>query len=146
MSKKYLFLDFDGVLHPYEWDATHFELLPLLYEVVIKHKDSLNIVISSSWKLSQSLEVLKQYFPEDMRDMIVAVTPDLLECRANEGRYKEIELFMKESNLDISNTKWIAIDDEARLYPENCLNLIKTSRYEGINKNSLIKIKEFLES
>lgn len=146
MSKKYLFLDFDGVLHPYEWDATPFELLPLLYEVIIKHKDILNIVISSSWKLSQSLEVLKTHFPDDMKDMIIGVTPDLIESRANEGRYKEIQLFMQESNLDIVNTQWIAIDDEDRLYPPYCPNLIKTSRYEGINKNSLRKIKEFLEN
>jgi hypothetical protein len=48
MSDKYLFLDFDGVLHPSTHGSLLFSNVHLLEDVFSKHQ--CNIVISSSWR------------------------------------------------------------------------------------------------
>ena len=57
-----LFLDFDGVTHPepYDQDAA-FQQLPFI-EAVVRDMVGVEIVVSSSWRESHSLEELREFF------------------------------------------------------------------------------------
>lgn len=108
-----LFLDFDGVLHPYFLQNTdkHFMYINKL-EKVLREYPKVNVVISSSWRINNSLEQLKQYFAPDIRNRIIGVTPEIKVSvfESRDGiREKEINLYLQENNL---NNKWIALDDD----------------------------------
>jgi len=61
MTKKYLFLDFDGVLHSTRDNSQLFERLKLLMPLIDKYV--FNIVISSSWRFQFNLQDIKNFFP-----------------------------------------------------------------------------------
>jgi len=113
-----LFLDFDGVLH--HWfpraDRTdeqnqYFAYLPRV-EAVIREFPILQIVVSSDWRLTRSLDELRAFFSEDIRPRVIGKTPSL---RLPEGtpapRQREIEAFLREQKLE--GVPWIALDDHA---------------------------------
>lgn len=53
-----LFLDFDGVLHPEHChESKHFCRLPIL-EAALRQVPETKVVITSTWRLEQSLENL----------------------------------------------------------------------------------------
>ena len=74
-SNKFLFLDFDGVLHP----ATHGSLLfsntHLLEDVFSKHQ--CNIVVSSSWRFHFYLDEIKLRLPEVVRPLVSGVIEEI---------------------------------------------------------------------
>lgn len=95
MSKTYLFLDVDGVLHPYELQihgmpkgtpitlgrildygcdpvilGAPLSRLPILVSIIRPYLDRLQIVISSSWRLYEAA----------YNDLLVAMSPDVRAC------------------------------------------------------------------
>jgi len=77
-SSDLLFLDVDGVLHPvgvdYSFSSRFFSHLPLLEELLREFR-SVDVVISSDWRLAESIEQLQRYFSEDIRHRIIGATP-----------------------------------------------------------------------
>ena len=85
-----LFLDFDGVLHP--WDPKTnlnekqmFSLKPLL-ENTLRNFPDVEIVITSSWRQKYSLEKLRHLFSAEFSSRIIGVTPPTR--RDERGRYQ----------------------------------------------------------
>lgn len=113
----YLFLDFDGVLHPKTADASlYFVDLPHL-ESVLRHFPMVEIVIASSWRHVQPLEVLRMYFSAEIRTRIIGVTPDIAPAAGYSdvgSRQTEVTTWILR-NGDPSHP-WVALDDEPRLY------------------------------
>ncbi|MBS0553206.1 MAG: hypothetical protein JSS47_11865, partial [Proteobacteria bacterium] len=72
----YIFMDFDGVTHPWG-EVEDFRSLPLI-EAVVREFDEERIVISSDWRMLFSLEKLKARFAEDIRPRIAGASPHLL--------------------------------------------------------------------
>lgn len=75
----FLFLDFDGVLHPpYDGLPTPKEVcfchLPR-FEAVMRQHPGVHIVISSTWRQQFGLAQLRGYFCADIAQRIVGVTP-----------------------------------------------------------------------
>ena len=69
-----IFLDFDGVLHPqYDGQAVPDEVafchLPL-FETLMREFLMLNIVVRSTWRTQQSLDVLRRRFSGDIAKRI----------------------------------------------------------------------------
>lgn len=126
-----LFLDFDGVLHPC-FPRSHlsheqnqlFACLPRL-ERVLREFTNVAVVISSSWRLDRPIEKLVQCFSADIRTRIIGATP-AVDSRwppyPPAPRYAEIQLFLQQRNLN--DMPWVALDDEAKLFPEECSQLI----------------------
>lgn len=72
-----LFLDFDGVTHPEPYALeTAFQQLPFI-EAVVRDMAGVEIVITSSWRESHSLEALRKFFALDIRPLVVGATPDM---------------------------------------------------------------------
>ena len=106
----YLFLDFDGVTHP--WGGVEdFRCLPL-FEEVLREFDEARVVITSDWRMLFSIAKLKSRFAEDVRARVVGATPHLLAKQGAELpglREKEARLWLSQHGNH--GAPWLAIDD-----------------------------------
>lgn len=108
MKQVIIFLDFDGVFHPY-FSEQKFEDLPTFENIIREYKNRLEfkIVISSSWKKRKSLEQIKSIFSKDISDIIISVAPTLED--ADGSRLKEAQMWLEDYNQEC---EWIALDDD----------------------------------
>lgn len=115
-----LFLDFDGVLHPFfpredrpDVENRAFSYRPR-FERVLREHHQLEIVICSDWRKSHSLEGLRGFFSEDIRPRILGVTPVLPKDRTGVGwvgiRHREALAWLETQAM--SNRPWVALDDD----------------------------------
>jgi hypothetical protein len=113
MTTRVLFLDLDGTLHPPNCHSRdHMVFLPFLAGILRRH-DDVKVVISSSWRITTSLEKLRGLFPPDLRHRVVGVTP-VLKWEGGRGhRQKECLAWLSENAPEAA---WIALDDEAILF------------------------------
>ena len=119
-----LFLDFDGVLHPFfpradraDEENQLFSYLPRL-ERVLRDFPEWQIVIVSSWRENRPWENVIQAFSPDIMARIIGATPVL----KSKLRYEEILAFLDMN--DYQTKHWVALDDDQDLYPSDCTNLI----------------------
>lgn len=128
--RKILFLDFDGVLHP---DGVGLFSKLGLFEQYLFKMTEIEIIISSSWRQTHSLEQLKEYFPASLSDRICGITPTLENGYDSGGRQREIEAFLDSASLSSANTSWVALDDTRLFFDENCSYLILTDPEQGFS-------------
>jgi hypothetical protein len=142
-----IFLDFDGVLHPYSpWPFTeeekrsHFQHLPRL-ESVLRDYPETRVVISSDWRLHVSIEELRAHFAPDIQPRVIGAT-------ALDGplgvifgtRHLLAERFLSDNNL--LGVPWIAIDDtEENYFPNSPLVLC----WDCFNECSEAVLRKMLE-
>ncbi|MDR1424714.1 MAG: hypothetical protein LBI92_08965 [Azoarcus sp.] len=111
-SPSYVFMDFDGVTHPWG-EAEDFRCLPLI-ESVLRDFDEAQIVISSDWRMLFSLPKLRARFSEDIRPRVTGVTPHILPRRGSELhglREQEAKMWLQQHTADITAASWCALDD-----------------------------------
>lgn len=137
-----LFLDFDGVLHPFPKPENPTQLFVNRgrLECVLFDYPRTEVVISSTWRENYSLTELKALFSPSIRNRIVGVLPviqihTLADMEAI--RFKEIQLF-----LSGSEKPWLALDDDADLFPASCPNLIHCE--DGFGKKEESKLRAAL--
>jgi hypothetical protein len=112
MSSLTLFLDFDGVLHP-EFARRHelFCELPR-FERVLRDASDVQIVVSSSWRMSHTLAELQALFSPDIAARIVGHTPPIAEDEPDQyvafHREAECRAWMR---AHCPSGKWLALDD-----------------------------------
>ncbi len=72
-----LFLDFDGVLHPFPKPNDPAQLFVNLdrLEGVFREYPDMQIVVSSTWRESHTLLELKALFSSDLRGRVIDVLP-----------------------------------------------------------------------
>ena len=143
-----IFLDFDGVLHPepcFDLDKL-FCFLPRLEEVLLDFAH-VNIVISSTWRETRSIDTLRNFFSVEIRHRIIGVTPhwknhiDLLDAIGYQ-RQTEIEAWLR--NSEEPWRSWIAIDDKPYLFRPFLPNLFKTESVIGFDKSAEIRLRVLL--
>lgn len=127
----YLFLDFDGVLHPFGHPLGFFSHMPI-FEAAIRHLN-VYIVISSAWRLHHTMAVLKKLFSNDIAQKIVGITPDLDNRKNEYVRELEIQRWLIKNKIPAA--KWIALDDSPQLFSPNCPNLIVTDAHLAFNED-----------
>lgn len=142
----YIFLDFDGVAHP--WGETEdFRCLPLIETVVRAHEEA-RIVISADWRMLFSMSELLQHFAEDIRPRIVGTTPHLVPRRGTDLhglREREALSWLSQHEADVGKVAWCAIDDA----PGNWLTrsrLILTDFKRGFTEEDAAHLHRMLES
>lgn len=117
-----LFLDFDGVLHP-EGVGAELEFCHLdNFEQVMREFSQVQIVVSSSWRLGESIEDLRSHFSIDIQDRIVGITQRLPEFDSMRGpRQRECEAWVSEHR---PQARWLALDDRAQYFDARCQHLV----------------------
>jgi hypothetical protein len=124
-------LDFDGVLHPGQSETL--ELLPLFCDWARRHPQ-VGFVIASSWREHLTLDELRALFPEDLRARIVGATPTLT------GVAREVEIDRFFASLGLTQTRWVALDDDLRGYPTLGLRVVAPDYLQGITPEVLQRL------
>lgn len=137
-----LFLDFDGVLHPFPVPADPVQLFPSLprLEGVLREYREVKVVISSSWREERSLADLAALFSPDIASRIIGVLPTIEISSLTDAkavRYREIQQFLGDRPED-----WIALDDDPDLFPNPCSHLIQCN--EGFGEAEEEKLRRAL--
>ncbi|WP_217997769.1 HAD domain-containing protein [Paraburkholderia kururiensis] len=118
-----VFLDFDGVLHPFcERYARPFCDLPR-FEAVMRSAPAASIVITSSQRENCTLAELSAPFAADIAARIVGATPVLPITGVADlagSRHREIFAYLGAHPA----AEWIAVDDDATLYVPGLANLL----------------------
>jgi len=133
-----LFLDFDGVLHPDAGDDDmYFCFMSNFCDVLraVDPKGEIPIVVSSDWKLTQTVKKLRSHFPDDIGRQIVGVTSDLLNENDSSAdpwvmagglpskigsREREVLAWMRDF---APAGEWLAIDDRPSYFGDDCPHL-----------------------
>lgn len=127
-----LFVDYDGVVQrPAIGEFSDFEFLPQL-EQVLRDYPNIGMVPSTTHREDASLAQMRMLYSPDVQHRIVGTTPVLVEGRADGGRHAEICAFL--DSVDWRTRPWLALDDDARLYPKGCPQLIQTWKYGGFDE------------
>lgn len=115
-----LFLDFDGVLHPLFFrpelppeESKPFCYLPRLAGV-LRDFPSVEVVISSTWRLSYDLNQIRERFPVDLQARVIGVTPYFSDDERFGVRQQEAEKWLAEHR---PGSPWIALDDMRTCWP-----------------------------
>ena len=139
MSEKLLvYLDFDGVLHPASpVMGDHFSRTHLL-EPIFEQTD-LQIVISSSWRFTHTLEQLQAKLPSLLAQRVIGITGDAV--IGKHARYQEIMNHVRQLG---PGTAWRALDDSYWEFPTSCKELIRCNPNTGIGPKEVMLLRTWL--
>jgi hypothetical protein len=136
VSKKVLFLDFDGVLHPTTHGSALVSQLPLL-ESALEGRDY-SMVISSSWRFHMEMEDLKKHFSSSVQNKIGGVTGDAY--IGAYARFHEINAYAMQNGI----TNWRTLDDSYWEFPQGCSQLIRCNPNSGLTQREVKTLIEWL--
>lgn len=132
-----LFLDFDGVLHPFPMrpSDTHFSAIAPLWKVLETHPD-MSVVITSTWRerhtFSQLLGILATHGGERFTARFIGATP-ILESENDYVpgiRQREIESWLVDN--DAVHARHIVLDDIEEYFDSSCSNLYLVDGVTGL--------------
>lgn len=129
-----LMLDIDGVLHPGQ--AGSLIYLPMLEDWLRQHPQ-VDVVVSSNWRETRSLDELQSLFSFDIRVRIIGTTPVIPGAR----REDEIAALADEYGIE----QWAAVDDRGSGFPHTGQHrLAKTESLDGLTKQTFERLEEIL--
>lgn len=141
----YIFMDFDGVTHPWG-EVEDFRCLQHI-EAVVREFPEARIVIASDWRMLFSLQKLVARFSEDVRPQVAGVTPHVLPKTGAELhglREREAMLWLAQHEAEPAEAAWCAIDDA----PGNWLSrsrLILTDFKRGFTEEDAGALRHMLQ-
>lgn len=129
-----LMLDIDGVLHPGQSGTLIY--LPML-ETWLREHPVVDVVISSNWRETHTLDGLRGFFSVDLRPRVIGCTPVLPDA------HREDEILFAAREYGI--TTWAALDDRAQEFPATAAShLVATEYLDGITAHSLLRLTTLL--
>jgi hypothetical protein len=131
-AKKVVFLDVDGVLHPFQ--SGSLERLPLL-KIWLGERPDVGLVLSSTWRETHEWEDLVELFEGCP---LIGRTP-VRDVR--QARSAEIESFVRRFGV----SSWCALDDDAGLFAPGFARLVLTDRRIGLTQADLERAGGLLE-
>ena len=151
MKNKYLFLDFDGVLHPDRYSLSNydpdrvfrnneiFSQAPILAALLTEYP--CQVIISSSWRFTHSLDEIKEKLPKGIAKNVAGVTGDAYV--GPHPRYNEIKEYLMSHNKSFFS--WRALDDSKLEFPNGCTDLILCDPNTGIATKQILELKKWLQ-
>lgn len=133
---RYLFLDFDGVLHT---NAPPRDLRYARHLTPTVSRLDLKVVVSSTWREAYSLAELVKLLG-DLGQFVVGKTPTWNPANGdlppNGVRHREIEAWLaRKASLE---APWAAIDDDAENFRLNCDRVFLTDKRVGLDANTTV--------
>jgi hypothetical protein len=138
-TSKLLFLDFDGVMHPFGAAIDFYFCRRGLLEAWLRARPGVDLVISSSWREMHPLDEMRSYFSEDLQSRIVGVTPEVGFCRRDHEILQWLAIHGR------GNQVWAALDDQAELFPTESDRVILCDGEIGLRDRDLAKLDDILE-
>jgi hypothetical protein len=136
MTRRLIFLDFDGVLHPNHCgEDAFFCRQPLLMNLLQPIGNDIRFVISSSWRHHHTYQELLAFFPEPLSRQIIGATGSAF--IGKHARYQEIRAFLSDHQ---GWSDWRALDDAAWEFPEPCPELIRCDGAIGLTEKEIERI------
>ncbi len=139
MRMPILFLDFDGVLHrEHCHESKHFCCLPIL-EDALRRVPECKLVITSTWRLKNSLAALQSRFSQDIATRIAGVTPTFSNLKrvpdtlVNYPREAECHAWRLASG--VLHLPWLAVDDRSWNYRPFCNSLLLVDGSSGLTSS-----------
>ena len=151
MKNKYLFLDFDGVLHPDRYSLSNydpdrvfrnndiFSQAPILAALLTEYP--CQVIISSSWRFTHSIDEMKEKLPKGIAKNVAGVTGDAYV--GPHPRYNEIKEYLTSRNKSLFS--WRALDDSKLEFPNGCTDLILCDPNTGIATKQILELKKWLQ-
>jgi hypothetical protein len=142
-SSDLLFLDIDGVLHSvgadYSFSSRFFSHLPPLEELLREFK-SVDVIISSDWRLAEGIEQLQRYFSADIRHRIIGATPQIApHVAVHHRRQLEIQAWLDGNGR--SAAEWIALDDWPESFEPGFKRLVLTDPRRAFDQDSFQELR-----
>ncbi|MEX3984252.1 HAD domain-containing protein [Paraburkholderia sp. EG287A] len=134
---RWLFVDFDGVLHPGLAGTLCYR--DRLEAFLLEHTD-IGVVLSTSWRLHYTHDELRRLFSSSIRERIVGVTPALPDSTRAQ-RYSEIQVWLRRHG---GGRRWAALDDDETLFPAFCDELVLCDSARGLRPAHLQKVAGLL--
>lgn len=138
-GEKYLYIDFDGVLHPNNVEKgqlfCHMQALANVLTGL-----SLKIIISSSWRFYEKIEYLRGVFPPSIQNLVMGCTGQSLP--GEWSRWHEIKQHAEIHDVSC----WAALDDAQTEFPPNCKELILCDGSKGLQIHQLNQLVKWLKS
>ena len=139
LSKKIIFLDFDGVVHPSHFrEGSEFSRISLLEDLASNH--AFEIVISSSWRFYYPLIELKPKLGKKLGNIVIGKTGESKQTK--HARFDEISEWLEFH----PECDWRAIDDSKFEFPLNCENLILCDSNTGIDDQQIDTLNLWLKN
>ena len=142
----WLFLDFDGVLHPEFSYAECFTNLRLVEDTLLPFlgEGKFKVVLSTAWRSSFEFDALKKHFSPNFASHVVGVTPELEHGFQKGGREEEIQTWLK-SKASLEDF-WVALDDRRELFVEESQNLHWVDPEFGFTENDAKVLTQRLQN
>lgn len=143
MSPVYVFLDFDGVTHPWG-EVEDFRCLPEL-EAVLRDYPETRVIIASDWRTLFSLPKLVARFSEDIRPRVIDTTPTIFPRKPDELyglREREARQWLARKEAD---AQWLAIDDAPGNWPTRA-RLVLTDFKRGFTDEDAGRMRRMLDA
>ncbi|SFQ67507.1 hypothetical protein SAMN05216567_12584 [Variovorax sp. OK605] len=142
-SSDLLFLDIDGVLHPvgvdYSFSSRFFSHLPRLAEL-LREFESVDVVISSDWRLAESIEQLQRYCRTDFLHRIIGATPQIdPHVVVHHRRQLEIQAWLDRNGRN--DAEWVALDDWPGSFEANLERLVLTDPKRAFDQDSFQELR-----
>lgn len=139
----YVFLDFDGVTHPWR-EAEDFRCLPVL-EAVLRDYPETRVVIASDWRTLFSLPKLRARFSPDIQPRVIDTTPAIFPRNPNELyglREREARQWLA---AKAPGAEWLAIDDAPGNWPTRP-RLVLTDFKQGFTDEDAGRMRRLLDA
>lgn len=146
-----IFLDFDGVLHPFPMGPSdqQFSATGPLWKV-LENIPEISVVITSTWREKYSflelVGLLAAHGGELFADRFLGITPILESaCDFMPGiRQREIESWLSKNVPE--NTSYLILDDIEEYFDSSCKNLYLVDGVTGLTENDIDMIALWLRS
>lgn len=133
-----VFLDFDGVLHPQGCVPLQRFCHLDLFEGRLRQNSDVDLVISSSWRLSNDLAALKSIFSEDLQSRVLGTTP----AGPDRGGAREHQIWQWLLNSQ-PTARWVAFDDSEWLF-SSTQRLVLCDSDHGLRASDLLEADRLL--
>lgn len=139
----WVFLDFDGVLHPNQARVEGwFCHVDALMDVLDEHPLA-ETIVCSSWRLHHTLQALQALVPPRLAVRIRGVTGEALPGRWQ--RHAEIHAFIEQAKgLGAGPRPWCALDDCTWEFPPGCAELLPCDGARGLQAGPLAELRQWL--
>ncbi|MCY1223448.1 HAD domain in Swiss Army Knife RNA repair protein [compost metagenome] len=111
-----------------------------LEEELLREFDSVDVVISSDWRLAESIEQLQRYFSADIQHRIIGATPQIDPGVISSNR-RQLEIQAWLDGNGRHDAEWVALDDWPGSFEAGFARLVLTDPKQAFDQDSFQELR-----